>query len=142
MLCTLVWANERTAPESIRALHLFPVGAITVGQSETSPTVKWLLEDFPSCSSSSLLGEGSSSLKDQSLLPKSDGESWMMTVLELWDLWGLKVLGKAWLSSLAVFPVQFGGSCWSDTGSSLWSTAMSDICGRSGKCGIGCNYAS
>ena len=35
----------------------------------------------------------------------------MTTVLEQWDLWGLKVWGVAWLSSLAVFLKQCGDSC-------------------------------
>ena len=34
-----------------------------------------------------------------------------MTVLEQQDLWGLKVLGVAWLFSLALLPVSCGDSC-------------------------------
>ena len=56
-------------------------------------------------------------------------------------LWGLKVLGVALLSSLAVFPMQCGESCWSETGSGPWNSGMSDIGGRSGECGMGWNYA-
>ena len=36
MLYTLVWADERPAPESIRTSNLFPVSTVTVGQSDTS----------------------------------------------------------------------------------------------------------
>ena len=39
MLYTHEWANERAAPESIRALNLFPTCTVTVGQSDTSPGV-------------------------------------------------------------------------------------------------------
>ena len=39
MLYTLVWANERAAPESIRALNHFPACTITVWQCDTSPVV-------------------------------------------------------------------------------------------------------
>ena len=53
----------------------------------------------------------------------------MMTVLEWWGLWGLKVLGMACLS-LAVFPMLCYGSCWSKTDSGMWNSGMSDICGR------------
>ena len=60
----------------------------------------------------------------------------MVTVLE-WGIYaGLKVLDIVW-PSWAVFPVQCSGS---ETSSGLWHS-MSDICGRSGKCGIECNYA-
>ena len=54
-----------------------------------------MLADCPSHSSSLLLGEGSSSLKNQSLSEseeESDGESWMMKVLKLWDKWGVEGL--------------------------------------------------
>ena len=34
-----VWANERAAVESVRALNLFPACTVTVGQSNTSPVV-------------------------------------------------------------------------------------------------------
>ena len=64
-----------------------------------------------------------------------------MTVLEQWDVWGLKVLGTDLLSSLAVFPMQCSESCWSKTGSSPWNSGLSDACGRSGKCEMGCDYA-
>ena len=37
MFYMLVWANEKAAPESIRALHLFPVYTVTVWQSDKSP---------------------------------------------------------------------------------------------------------
>ena len=63
----------------------------------------------------------------------------MVTILEWWGLWGLKVLDIAWIF-LAVFPMQCSGRCWSEADSSLWS-GMSDVCGRSGKCGMGCDYA-
>ena len=66
MLYMLVGANERPAPESIRALNLFPACTITVGQSDTSPMVLWLFEECPPHSSSSLLGDVSSSLNYQS----------------------------------------------------------------------------
>ena len=66
MLYMLVWANKRAATESIRALNLFLACTITVGQSDTSPMVQWLFEECPLHSSSSLLEEGSTSLKDQS----------------------------------------------------------------------------
>ena len=72
---------------------------MTVGQSDTSPTVKWF-EEYPSHSPSSLLGEGPSSLKDQSLSESDEGperESWMVIVLEQWGLWGLIILGIAGL---------------------------------------------
>ena len=69
-----------------------------------------------------------------------EGKSWMVTVLEWWGLWGLKVLDIAWLF-LAVFPVQYSRSCWSETSSVLWS-GMSDFYGRSCECGIGWDYAS
>ena len=39
MLYILVWANERDAPEQIRALNLFPACSVTVGQSGTRPMV-------------------------------------------------------------------------------------------------------
>ena len=61
----LVQTIERAAPESIRALNLLPVCSVTVGQSDTSPMVQWF-EECPPHSSSSLLGEGPSSLRDQS----------------------------------------------------------------------------
>ena len=64
-------------------------------------------------------------------------ESWKVTVLEWWGLWGIEGLG----CSFAVFPVQCIGSCWSGTGSSQLS-GMSDVCGRSGKCGMGCDCTS
>ena len=65
ILYMLVWANKRAAPESIRALKHFPACTLTMGQSSTSPMESW----FEKCSLhslSSLLGEGSNSLKDQS----------------------------------------------------------------------------
>ena len=65
MLHMLVWTIERAAPESIRALNLLPACTVTVGQSDTSHMVKWF-EKCPPYSSSSLLGEGPSSLKDRS----------------------------------------------------------------------------
>ena len=60
--------NEIAALESVKALKLFPAWTATVGQCETSPIVNWLVDDCPphSLESSSLLEEGSSSLKDQS----------------------------------------------------------------------------
>ena len=39
MLYTVVSANERVAPESIRALNLFHACTVTLGQSDTSPMV-------------------------------------------------------------------------------------------------------
>ena len=36
MLYILVKANERTAPESVRVLNLFPACTVTVGQPEAS----------------------------------------------------------------------------------------------------------
>ena len=53
---------------------------------------------MPPCLSSSLLGEGPSSLKDQSLSEsdeESEGESWIVTVLWQWGYGGLRVLGIA-----------------------------------------------
>ena len=61
----LVWANERAAPESVRALNLFPACAMIVRQSNTNAMVQWFEECHPHLSSS-LVGEGYSSLKDQS----------------------------------------------------------------------------
>ena len=58
--------NDIAVPELIRALNLFPACTVTVGESETRPIVQWVLEDCPSHSSSSLLGEGSSSFMNQS----------------------------------------------------------------------------
>ena len=54
---------------------------------------------------------------------------------------GLKVLGVAWPSSLAVVPVQCGESCSNDTGYGLWNSWVSDISGRSGKFEMGYGYA-
>ena len=65
----------------------------------------------------------------------------MMTVLEWWVYRELKVLIVAWLF-LVVFPIQCGVHCWSKTSSGPWNSGMSDICRRSGKCGMGCDYAS
>ena len=39
MFYMLVWANEKAAPESIRAINICPVSTVTKGQSETSPMV-------------------------------------------------------------------------------------------------------
>ena len=74
MLYTLVHINEIVAPEPIRALNLFPPCTVTMGQSKTSPISNWLVDECPSClfESSSLLKEGSSSLKDQELLSDCD----------------------------------------------------------------------
>ena len=46
MLYMLVWANERAALESARALNLFPACTVTVEQSATSPMVSWVFENF------------------------------------------------------------------------------------------------
>ena len=51
----------------------------------------------------------------------------------------LRVLGTAWLFWAEIL-VLCSGSCWSETGSSPWS-GVSGTCRRSGKCGMGCNYA-
>ena len=95
-----------------------------------------MLEDCAPHSSSSLLGESSSSVKNQSLSESEeepDRESWMITVLEWWDLLGvLKVLGVVWPSSLPVVPMQCSVSCWSKTGYGPWNSSMSDVSGRSG----------
>ena len=53
----------------------------------------------------------------------------MTTVLKQSDLWGLKVLGVAWPSSLAVVHMQCGESCWSETGYGLWNSDMGDVSG-------------
>ena len=66
MLYMLVWANEKATPESIRPLNLFPACTVAVGQSDTCPMVQRVFEDCPLLSSSSLLAEGSSTLKNQS----------------------------------------------------------------------------
>ena len=39
MLYTPIQANERAAPESIRALNLFSACTVTVGQYDTSPVL-------------------------------------------------------------------------------------------------------
>ena len=49
------------------------------------------------------------------------------------------VLGIVWLF-LVEIPVLCGWSCWSKTGSGLWSV-VSEVCARSGKYRKGCNYA-
>ena len=51
----------------------------------------------------------------------------------------MKVLGIVWLF-LAEVPVLCSGSCWTETSSRLWS-GVGDICGRSGECMMGCDYA-
>ena len=61
----LVYTSKGAASESVRALNLLPAYAVTIGQSDTNPMVYWF-EECPPHSSSSLLGEGPSSLKDQS----------------------------------------------------------------------------
>ena len=63
MLYTLLHIREIVAPESIRALKHFPAWTVTVGQSETSPIVNSCGCSPYSLKSSSLLEEGSSSLK-------------------------------------------------------------------------------
>ena len=97
---------------------------------------------MPSHSSSLLLGEGSSSLKDQShclnLMKNLKGNPWWSWSLNGGVYGGLRVFDIAWLL-FAVFPVQHGGSCWSGTGPSLWG-GMSDVCRRCGECGMGCDY--
>ena len=67
ILYTLICINETVAPEFIRALNLFPSWTFTVGQSETSPIVNWLVDDSPlhSFRSLSLLIEASNSLRGQ-----------------------------------------------------------------------------
>ena len=66
MLYTLVEADERAAPESIRALNLFPAYTVTVRQLDTKSYGVMVFKECPSHPFSSLMGEGSSSLKDQS----------------------------------------------------------------------------
>ena len=68
ILYTLIHIKEIAAPESFRALNLFPAWTVTMGQSETRNIVNWLVDDCPphSFESSSLLEEGFSSSKDQS----------------------------------------------------------------------------
>ena len=102
-----------------------------------------LFEDCPLHSSSSLLGEDSSSLKDQShclnLKKKLKGNpGWWQSqdsgVYGSWRSW--MCLGFSWLCFLC------SRSCWSESGSGPWNSGLSDVCGRSGECGMGCNYAS
>ena len=137
MLYMLVWTSKRATLESVRALNPLPACTVNSGQSDTSPMVFWS-EECPPHSSSSLLREGFSSLKDQSccqnLMKSLKGNpGW-------WQLWGggvyggLRVLGIAWLSWAEVF-VLCGGSWWSETGSGLWS-GMSGTHRRSGECGM------
>ena len=47
MLYMLVQTSEGATPESNRALNLLPACTVTVGQSDTSPTVQWF-EKVPS----------------------------------------------------------------------------------------------
>ena len=65
---TLLHINEIVVPESIMALNYFPAWAVTVGQFKMSPIINLWVDDCPASLfvSSSLLEEGSSSLKDQS----------------------------------------------------------------------------
>ena len=71
MLYLLVYINEIVAPWSIRALKYFPAWTVTVEQAETSSVVNWCAGGFPPYlfESSSLLEEGSSSLKHLSHHP-------------------------------------------------------------------------
>ena len=67
MLFTLVYISEVATSESVRALKHFPAWTVTVGQYETSPIVNCCGFGYGcpplSFKSSSLLEEGSSSLK-------------------------------------------------------------------------------
>ena len=56
------------APDSFTALKLFLAWTVTVGQSQTSPIVNWMVDDSPLhlFKLLSLLEEGSRSLRDQS----------------------------------------------------------------------------
>ena len=139
MLYMLVWANERAAPESIRALNLFPAFIVTVGQSDTSPRANGCLKiALPF----HLYHYWERALVVQRIRVTLwiEGESWMMTILEWWGLLGV---WRSWMwLFLTVSPVQCSGSCWNETGSTPWNSGMSDVCRRGSKCGIGCNYAS
>ena len=64
-----------------------------------------------------------------------------MTVLEWWGLWRVEGLGCV-LDFLAVFTMQCSGSYWRKTGFGMWNSGMTDVCQRSGKGGMGRNYAS
>ena len=73
-LLSLVWyveylMRDMAAPESIRVLLHLPVCTVIVGQSMMSATVTWLLQGSPPCAWESLLGEGSTSLKNLISLP-------------------------------------------------------------------------
>ena len=81
--------SKKAAPESIRALNLLPAYTVTVGQSDTNPTVYWFKE-FPSHLSLSLLG-GRSSLKDQ-----NHCQNLMRSLKENLDGDCLEVVGFMW----------------------------------------------
>ena len=78
-LLPIVWyveylMRDMAAPESMRALYHFPACTVIVGQSVMSDPVMWSFEGSSSSSWESLLGEGSTNLKDLSHLPGHWGD--------------------------------------------------------------------